>query len=57
MMRDIFNSFFGSVHSFGPDVLGKTVDACGEHLDSLHDDGSFSVNNECDVSNSIVTET
>ncbi|MFS7946091.1 hypothetical protein Hanom_Chr06g00531971 [Helianthus anomalus] len=42
LMHDIFNSFFGSVSSFMPDLLGKIVN---------------SFNNECDISNSIVTET
>ncbi|MFS7935433.1 hypothetical protein Hanom_Chr05g00403361 [Helianthus anomalus] len=37
------NSFHSYVSSFGPDVLGKTVDACDEPLNNVSDDGCFSV--------------
>ncbi|MFS7979038.1 hypothetical protein Hanom_Chr10g00922671 [Helianthus anomalus] len=51
------DSLFGSLSSFGPDVLGKTVNACDEHLDTMHDDGCFSVVNDCDSSNVTATDS
>ncbi|MFS7913377.1 hypothetical protein Hanom_Chr02g00141131 [Helianthus anomalus] len=56
-MHGIFNLFFGYVSSFGPGVLGKTVNACDERLDTLHDDGCFSVENNYDASSSTANET
>ncbi|MFS7936016.1 hypothetical protein Hanom_Chr05g00410441 [Helianthus anomalus] len=37
------NSFHSYVSSSGPDVLGKTVDACDEQFNNVSDDGCFSV--------------
>ncbi|MFS8034621.1 hypothetical protein Hanom_Chr17g01583281 [Helianthus anomalus] len=47
------DAFHTYVSSSGPDVLGKTVDACDEPLNNVSDDGCFSVNNcDCDISKS-----
>ncbi|MFS7980345.1 hypothetical protein Hanom_Chr10g00938351 [Helianthus anomalus] len=53
--QSFLNSFHSYVSSsFGPDVLGKTVNACDETLNNVRDDGCFSVAKNCDsnVSNS-----
>ena len=39
--QSFLNSFHSYVSSFGPDVLGKTVDACDEFLNNVCDDGCF----------------
>ncbi|MFS7994716.1 hypothetical protein Hanom_Chr12g01109311 [Helianthus anomalus] len=49
------DSFHTYVSSSGPDILGKTVDACSESLNNDSDDGCFSVNDcDYDISNSTV---